>query len=167
MEAPVLVALFLGCASPEERAAAEYVAALEPLLDENALVAERLGLAAAAVFRGESHGTAVRVAWQSELVPLAAHLQDQAKLLVVPPDWTDTHRALVEVWGARADAYRDLANAVNEGDDALWSTANARAHAAKVDEERWFISTNVRLQPYQLTATQFPARHPAARATAE
>lgn len=152
------VLLLIACATPEKRAAQAYTAGLEPLLDENALVAEQLGFLAASVYQESKTAAEIRASWKRDVVPLAHHLRDQAGSATVPAGWAETHAGLVAIWGIRAEAYSDLADAIDAADEHMWTAASQRAYEAKVAEERWFISADERLAPFGLSVPQFPGR---------
>lgn len=152
-----LSALLLAC-TPDPLAveARQYVVDLDPILQENGLVAERLLIQAAAAYDGKVQPRDTRLAWTADIVPLAEHLRDQAVAVQAPASWTQDHKELVDIWTRRADGYRDLAESVDTGDPALFKDGRAKADNAKVDEETWFRDTNARLEPFGLYVDQFP-----------
>lgn len=150
--------LLLACtpAPPGADAARAYADALEPLLEENGHVADRLLYVAADVYNGKADAAAARAAWEDDVVPLAEHLRDQAVLVQAPPDWAPSHQTLVEIWTQRAESYRDISEAIDLGDPEVWKKARSTANDAKLREEAWFRDTNQRMQAYGITLDQFP-----------
>lgn len=133
-----------------------YAQSLEPLLDENGLVADRLLETAAAVYNGTAASTEVKLAWVQDIVPLAEHLRDQAVLVQPPVEYAEDHRQLVEIWSTRADAYREIGDALVSGDLEQWKKGREQADDAKLREEAWFRATNEKLQPHGVSLDQFP-----------
>lgn len=154
----MLFALMIACAKPgpAEIDAQQYVIAVDPLLLENGLVAQRLLAEASDVYDGKAQGKDVKAAWIDDIAPLTEHLRDQASALSPPPSWNDSHKGLVDIWTIRADGYRDIAEAVVIGDPEMFKLGRDKADTAKLREETWFRDANARLQPYGLYLDQFP-----------
>lgn len=155
-----LLTLLTLCAcgpSPEALEASDYVHALQPYLMDNALLARRMLTVASDVFNGGIDGKRLEQRWDTEVVPLAEHLCDQARLLEVQGlEWSARHNVLTNAWCERAEAYRDIAGALRLEDTALWEHAKSQANAAKLDEESWFKDTNGYLSAFGLSLDQFP-----------
>jgi len=152
----ILTAL-VGCTpTPETKEATAYVEAVQPVLFENAALARRVLALAADVVDERTTPQKLAVAWSKEIVPVAAHLHDQATLIEPTGPWAAPHDALVVLWGDRADAYAALSEAVDRGDEAAWQAARERSDAVKVSEERWFTDINDRLRVHRLSIEPFP-----------
>lgn len=150
-----------GCASPPETVdARDWADDLTPVLVENGLVWERMLTTAAAVHDGNLDVDGAITAWDRDLVPLAEHVRDQAALVQAPNAWAADHAALVAVWAARAESYRDLSVALRQGDTERWRNARANADKAKLDEEGWFRATNEKLRSLGVTLDQYPTDAP-------
>lgn len=161
MRTPVVVSLVLlavACQPPDPagRTAEQYTDALEPLLYENGMLAERVLFAASDVYNDAADAEATRTVWHEEIVPVARHLADQAAVTLTPAEWSPTHGQLVETWNDRADAYLEIEIAIEEGDREGWTAARKKADDAKLREEEWFRSLNTQLAPYGLAVDQFP-----------
>jgi hypothetical protein len=155
---PLLLALLGGC-KPEDPALSDahrYLGALAPVLAENGLLARRLLDASATLYNDPTAQSEVKLAWTHDLVPLAEHLRNQADLVDAPPTWDAEHEALIDIWTARSEAYREIAESMHQGDADLWLSARQQADKAKLDEEAWFKEANDRLGPLGLTVDQFP-----------
>jgi hypothetical protein len=153
----VLVAL-AGCQpnDPAEQSARQYASSLEPLLAENGLLFNVLLDASADVYNGKTVTAETRVSWDRDVVPLAEHLRDQGLLVLPPPEWAADHKGLVEIWTTRAEAYRNISNAMAVGDLDQWKSGRDQADTAKLAEEEWFRGANSRLSPYGIVLDQFP-----------
>ena len=141
---------------PEERAARDYVDALQPLLQENSLLADEVLSTAATLFNGARDTEDVEKRWRENVVPIADHLQHQAAILSPPDDWAKRHDELVKLWDSRAGAYRSLLTSLEDGDREGWEQAREQSDKSKLDEEKWFQQVNVDLDPYKLSVDQFP-----------
>ena len=152
------MSLLAGCPQPGATTgpAHTYAQSLEPLLDENGLVAERLLETAAEVYNGKAASAEVKLAWAQDVVPLAEHLRDQAVLVQPPVEYADDHKQLVEIWSTRADAYREIADALRSGDMDQWKKGREQADDAKLREEAWFRATNEKLSAHGVALDQFP-----------
>lgn len=152
-----LLPALVGCTpTPETKEATAYVEAVQPVLFENAALARRVLALAADVVDERTTPQKLAVAWSNEIVPVSAHLHDQAALIEPPGPWAVPHEGLVDLWGDRAAAYSALADAVDRGDEAAWQAARDRADTVKVAEERWFTDINERLRVHRLALEPFP-----------
>ncbi len=153
-----LTTLLASCAqfNPALREDRAYVRALMPLLQDNALLSERVLVEAAAIYNEKSEPEKLGDTWAAEIVPLAEHLHNQSAFVQAPETWTEHHGELVDIWGDRARAYRTLADAIATADDEQWRTARDLADGVKLAEEKWFQSANERLTPNGLAVDQFP-----------
>jgi hypothetical protein len=157
MWTPWIAVLLLACGpDPTNVAARTYADSLQPLLDENGLLALHLLDAAADVHDAKATSEQTRVTWETDIVPLAEHLRDQALIVDAPPDWAADHKGLTDIWTARADAYREISEAIAQGDGELWKRGREEADTAKLAEETWFQRANERLGPAGVTLDQFP-----------
>jgi hypothetical protein len=170
MTTTFLLALWAACAppSPESRAAAAYLDALQPLLADNGLLYDTMTSAAGAAEGTPERQQATTEVWANDITPLAEHLRDQAGRVVPPSGWEEPHHTLTAVWTDRARAYRAIATALAQHDSDAFRDGQRRSDAAKAAEEEWFRSTNLRLAPLghgiaqypQLTGANVVAPHP-------
>ena len=151
-------ALFSGCDRFDPQVAEDraYVRLLIPILQDNALLSERILIEAAAVYNKTSEPEKLATSWNQEIVPLAEHLHSQASFAKPPESWTSQHGELVDIWGDRAQAYRALSDAIGTADDSQWQASRDLADGIKLAEEKWFASTNARLDQSRLSVDQFP-----------
>lgn len=145
----------LGCTGAGD-ATQQYITSLNPLLQENGLLAERVLTLAAQIYNDASKPDQVADAWGRQVVPVAEHLADQASFVVPPPEYTQDHSEIVQIWTDRADAYRKLSEAIQTGDTTGWNAARQSADAVKLREERWFDRLNDRLSPTGLIVDPYP-----------
>ena len=136
--------------------AADYVVQLQPVLFENAALADRVLALSVAVSEKKATPDQVRKAWDDDIVPLAEHLHAQVSFVQPPSAWAESHAQLVDLWGDRAAAYRSLSIATDEGDEKRWREARALADGVKLHEEDWFRSTNQRLAGWHLSVDPYP-----------
>lgn len=149
--------LLAGCArDPVDPQTAAWVHQLRPLLAENGLLAARVLHAATDVHNGEASPTTAALAWESEIVPLALNLRDQAELVQAPVRHEADHKRLIAIWDARATGYGDISRAIDEGDETRWKRGRSLADKAKLDEEAWFNDVNLRLGPQGIHLDQYP-----------
>lgn len=153
---PLLLTLGCAPAAQPDPAAKAYADALQPLVQENGLVAERVLEVAADVYNGKAVSADTRKVWRDELAPMAEHLRNQAALVQAPPEWSADHTELVTIWTLRSDAWQDISEALEAGDPDLWKTGRSRSDEAKLQEESWFRKTNERLASQGITLDQFP-----------
>lgn len=153
-----LLLLMSGCnlLNTERREAASYAAQLDPLLQENSLLADQVLGTAASVYNGTARPPEVKEKWSQDIVPLARHLADQAAVLRPPDAWLASHEELVGTWTERQAAYVDIEEAMIKGDRELWESARKASDDAKLREEKWFQTTNARLSSFRLSIDQFP-----------
>ncbi len=142
-------------ADPERQAAEVYAQSLEPLLQENGLIADTVLGTAAAIYDGRAPEN-LPARWSDEIVPLSEHLYDQSRMLSVPDAWNAEHQLLIAIWKKRAEAYRDLSEATLLGDAKRWTAARKQANDAKLEEETWFNNTNERLGKSDVKIDQYP-----------
>lgn len=152
-----LLFLLAGCAlDPDAEQAAGYVVDLQPVLFENAALADRVLALSVSVSEKKASPEQIRKAWDDEIVPLAEHLHDQASFVRPPPAWAESHAQLVDLWADRAAAYRALSVAIEEGDEKRWRDARALADGVKLHEEQWFRTTNQKLAGWHLAVDPYP-----------
>ena len=153
----LLTAALCACTTqPPPHDTASDVKQLHPLLHENGLLADKVLEAATDVHNGRASPTAASSAWENEIVPLAAHLHVQAEIVQAPTTWADAHGKLVSIWGARAEGYQLVSEAVNSGAESRWKRGRALADQAKLNEETWFKDANARLSVYGMELDQYP-----------
>lgn len=154
---PLAALLTAACGPPAVPAdTAIYLGQLQPLLQENGLLAERILEAAAQVHNGRSSPTAASATWQEEVVPIARHLHDQALRVDAPAAWAADHDRLTQIWGSRADGYTEISVGITRGERGAWQRGRALADQAKLDEEAWFTEAQKRVRPYGVELDQYP-----------
>lgn len=153
-----LILVLSGCnqLDPATTATTDYLNLLQPLLQENSLLAERVLFQAAGIYNEATKPSQVATAWTSEIVPLAEQLHHQASFVVAPEAWSQRHSGLVDIWGERATAYRNLGEAIRLGDAALWNDSRKKADAVKLAEEDWFNDLNRAVGPLGLVVDPYP-----------
>lgn len=153
---PLLI--LAGCAAfDSERAdAILYIQAVQPLMAENSLLAERTLAIASTLHDGSATDASVLEGWTTEIVPLSQHLHLQAARVDVPETWTDLHGELVGIWTERTIAYRDLGEGVVLADTAIWERAKNRHQAAIDREQAWFQTVSTQLAAHELMLEQYP-----------
>lgn len=151
-----LLALACG-ASPEADDAAAYVAAVEPVLHDNARLAQRFLTDASLVKKRTTDGSKLAEELAQTLAPEAEALA-RAAAGVQPstPALAETHAGLVKAWSDRSAAYAAMRDAWAAGDLAAWDAAVKKNTQSKIDEERYFTEVNRYLAPYELRLDQYP-----------
>jgi hypothetical protein len=151
-----LVVVLGGCGASDDETT-QYLNALQPLMQENGLLAERVLLQAAKIYNNEAvKPDQVADAWIHEIVPIAEHLHNQASFVAPPSSFATTHADLVLIWGDRALAYRNLGEAIQTGNTDEWNKARELANQVKLREERWFDTLNGALAPSNLMVDPYP-----------
>lgn len=156
---PLVGIAMLACPSidPQERAAIEYANALQPLMLENSLLAERMLFMAARVYNNDlPKEGGLTPTWTSEIVPLARHLAVQAENTPVPDEWKEDHAALVVIWTDRANGYQGLGEALVLADRKRWKAARDLLGSVTQNEERWFMKVNAKLRPMEFDIDAYP-----------
>lgn len=152
-----LLLLAFSCSSDSaSRSAATYVDQLQPLLQENSLLAERVLFQAANIYNEAARPEDVAKKWEDDITPIAEHLYFQAKLVEPPDDWTTQHGELVDIWGERARAYRDISESLRLADRSLWEKGRNAAENVKLSEENWFERANEKLGVLNVTLDPYP-----------
>jgi hypothetical protein len=151
-------ALFAACLQPDPATlvATQYYELLRPLLHENSLLAERVLIQAARVYNEGDAAPALSSDWVGDVVPIAEHLHHQASFVVAPDPYAATHAELVDLWGRRALAYRQVGEAVFTADVASFTVARKQADELKLQEERWFDRLNETMAPLGLLVDPYP-----------
>ncbi|MEO0600009.1 MAG: hypothetical protein AAF211_01145 [Myxococcota bacterium] len=153
---PVLL-MVLACGSDSaSRSASTYVGQLQPLLQENSLLAERVLFQAAAIYNNAARPDDVANKWETDITPIAEHLHFQAKLVPAPEEWSETHEGLVEIWGDRARAYRDISEGLRQADREAWDRGSTAAEEVKLEEEDWFDKLNDKLGAMNVNLDPYP-----------
>jgi len=151
---------FAGCAMLQPGGADQlaYAEAIQPLLAENTVLADEVLGLAAEVYNdnAEADVDALTEAWRTDVVPLAEHLHAQAALVKPPDAYIERHKDLVTVWASRAEAYRDLSEALALSDAERWAQARELANEVKLEEEEWFRTINADFGQNGLLIDQFP-----------
>ncbi len=153
------LALFiLACAGGGEVEPAQaYVTALQPVMTENAALAQRFLTEASRIKKQETDGAALAELLAKELSPAADKLaRDAAAVEPNDPRITDAHALLVKAWADRAAAYAAMRDAWAAGDVAAWDAAVKKNTQAKLDEESYFATINALLAPDELVLEQYP-----------
>ena len=141
---------------PAGQATTEYLTRLQPLLQENSLLAERVLLQAAAIYNDATKPEQVATAWSGDIVPIAEHLHHQSSFVAAPDVWAAKHNELVAIWGDRALAYRNIGEAIKLADAEQWKSARELADGVKLREEKWFDTLNEAVAPMGLVVDPYP-----------
>ena len=141
---------------PAATATTEYLTRLQPLLQENSLLAERVLLQAAAIYNDAAKPEQVAAAWTSDIVPIAEHLHYQSAFVAAPDVWAANHNELIAIWGDRALAYRNIGEAIKLADPEAWKSARELAEGVKVREETWFDALNKAVGPMGMVVDPYP-----------
>jgi hypothetical protein len=157
---PMLIPLTLflglsGCTAGDDDTT-RYLTALQPLLQENGLLAERVLLQASKIYNEAVKPDQVSEAWIHEIVPVSEHLYNQAGFVQPPSTYAQTHADLVLIWGDRALAYRNLGEAIQTGNSDEWNKARDLANQVKLREEKWFDTLNQSLAASNLSVDPYP-----------
>jgi hypothetical protein len=152
---PVMVLLGVACGGGGD-ATTTYLDELDPLLQENGLLAERVLTLAAQIYNDSARPEQIADSWGRSVVPIAEHLADQASFVEPPQSYAQAHAEIVQIWGDRAVAYRSLSEAIQTGDTDAWNAARNSADAVKLREERWFDTLNERVGPTGLIVDPYP-----------
>lgn len=147
-----------GCSSqsPQTRSAIEYLNAVQPVMLENSLLAERVLGMAAQIYDRDLPPDGFGPPWAQDVVPIATHLPLQAELLTVPEEWREPHDNLVAIWTDRASAYQGMSEALALADRPRWKSARDLVVQVVEREETWFINVNARLGTMELQLDQYP-----------
>ncbi|HHO53638.1 MAG TPA: hypothetical protein ENK18_22890 [Deltaproteobacteria bacterium] len=152
-----LLLLTLSCQTdPAARAATTYINQLQPLLQENGLLAEHVLFQAAAIYNKADRQGDVAKAWSTSVVPLAEHLYDQSTFIEPPEQWVSSHDELVEIWGVRAQAYRNISEGLQMADQEAWESGRLQAQTATQKEELWFDQVNTIIAPMGFLIDAYP-----------
>ncbi len=141
---------------PATLAATDYFEKLRPLLHENSILTERVLFQAAKVYNEADKVPPLAPDWTGEVVPLAEHLHHQASFVSAPDPYAEQHAKLVDLWGRRALAYRQIGEAVFTSDLATFIDARKKADELKLEEERWFDHLNEAMAPLGLLVDPYP-----------
>ena len=152
----LLIVGWLGCANPGQEAAEAYVRDLQPLLVENAALADQVLVQGAAIYNEAAGPREVAAAWESKIVPMAEHLAAQASFAQPPGPFEGTHGKLVKVWTDRATAYRGLSEATRTANAELWNAARAKVDEVHAQEHAFFDALNAQLSPAGLQVDPYP-----------
>jgi hypothetical protein len=147
--------MVLGCGGGGDATTA-YLDQLEPLLQENGLLTERVLTLAAQIYNDSARAEQIADSWGRSVVPIAEHLADQASFVEPPAVYAQAHAEIVQIWGDRAVAYRSLSEAIQTGDTEGWNAARNSADDVKLREERWFDGLNERVAPLGLIVDPYP-----------
>jgi hypothetical protein len=151
-----ILSVLLACNAGPGDATSEYLVRLQPLLQENGVLAEQVLFQAASVYNEAVKPEQVADSWTHDVVPLAEHLHNQASFVTAPDDFGSVHTELVQIWGDRALAYRNLGEAIQTGDIEEWNKARELADSVKLREEKWFDRLNTTLAPSGLIVDPYP-----------
>ncbi|MEZ4241224.1 MAG: hypothetical protein R3F59_34705 [Myxococcota bacterium] len=152
---PLWLALAAGCGGAGD-ATSTYLDQLDPLLQENGLLAERVLTLAAQIYNDSARPEQIADSWGRTVVPIAEHLADQASFVEPPQPYVQAHQEIVQIWGDRATAYRSLSEAIQTGDTEGWNAARNLADDVKLREESWFYALNERVGPMGLIVDPYP-----------
>lgn len=141
---------------PASAATTDYLTKLQPLLQENSLLAERVLFQAAAIYNEAVKPEQVAESWTTDIVPIAEHLAHQASFVAPPEPYATRHEQLAVIWTDRAGAYRNLGEAIRTADAEQWNAARRAADDVKLAEERWFDDLNEQLAGQGLVVDPYP-----------
>jgi len=151
--------LMIGCGSegsgPGSQEAAVYIELMTPLIHENRLLADQVLQTAADLHNGETKNEDALERWNKDIIPLANHLFHESAILRTPPEWSEKHGVLIDIWETRSKAYEEIAQAIERGDRAVWERAKTHSGQAKIREESWFNETNKTLSPMSLRLSPY------------
>jgi hypothetical protein len=147
---------WMGCATPGQADAEAYVRGLQPLLVENAALADQVLLQGAAIYNDAAGPKDVAAAWEKRIVPMAEHLAAQASFAEPPPPYAGPHGELVKIWTDRATAYRGMSEATRTANADLWNAARAKVDEVHAQEHGFFNELNVQLSPMGLQVDPYP-----------
>ncbi|MBX2803653.1 MAG: hypothetical protein KTR31_38610 [Myxococcales bacterium] len=153
---PLLLVLASCQVDPAARSTTEYLTKLQPLLQENSLLAERVLFQASAVYNGATRPDEVSDAWTTDIVPVAEHLHHQSTFVAAPAEWSATHANLVAIWGERANAYRSISEGLRTADQETWDSGRKLAETVKIREEEWFDMVNNTVAPMGFMLDAYP-----------
>jgi len=153
------VFLLAGCGpDPQEEAARTYAAAMAPLLEENAGLAESFLLLAEKIRKKRSTPQDVADELKNEVIPRAKKLRDGA--VTVRPNQlalSSVHGEIVRAWKTRVSAYERMLQAWDSGNLAAFNGAANEHLKVYKKEARYFKNTAQVLAPYGLKLEQYPS----------
>ena len=158
MVQPYIILAFLACGpNSRERAATAYAAEMQLLLDENKAIGREFLDVASSIKKGklDTHGVAKR--FTERVVPRAVDLAKKVEEIEAGTDnLAQVHGEISRAWQIRADAYRQLRIAWNDGDLQSYTRALHDHRAVEKAEARYLEATNTILAPYQLSLDPYP-----------
>ncbi|MEQ1565699.1 MAG: hypothetical protein ABMA64_08680 [Myxococcota bacterium] len=153
---PITVALTLGGCAGTDDETTQYLSQLQPLLQENGLLAERVLLQSAKIYNEAVKPDQVAEAWITDIVPVAEHLHNQSSFVTPPSSYAQSHADLVLIWGDRALGYRNLGEAIQTGNTDEWNKARDLIRDVTLREEKWFDTLNTALAPSKIMVDPYP-----------
>jgi hypothetical protein len=155
---PTALLLLLACSQdPARDAAAAYVEAMTPILDENVSLYRAQMDIAEGVFQGTLSVPDIVRRYDEQIMPSAGAIRDRAKTVETQaPELARAHALVVEAWTERAQAYVGILEAYRAGDLAAFDAASAANLASKVKEDQYFEQTVAVLAPLELALPSAP-----------
>lgn len=143
---------------PEATAAAAYVAAMAPVVAENAALDRQFLDLAGKLRSGSLAGAGVATQVEANLLPSARAVVEKAKQVQPAiPALRAVHDKGVEAWSARAEAYAGVTAAYKAADLAAFDAALSAEKRARDAEAAWFAELDAALAPYGQRLDPFPA----------
>lgn len=150
-----------GCrpSDPVEEASTAYVAAMKPLLVDNAALSRTFLDIAGGLKQMRLTGDAVGKRFSTGIVPTARDLAERAEEISPgTPELSAAHAMLVQAWEDRADAFAAAVSAWKVGDLDRLDRATEAAKRTHAEEDRYFKQVDAILKPYGLALEPYPAR---------
>jgi len=158
MVLPYIILALLGCGpNSQERAAIAYATEMQALLDENKAIGREFLDVAASIKKDslDTHGVAKR--FTERIVPRAVDLSKKVEQIEPGTEsLAKVHGEISRAWQIRADAYRQLRIAWNDGDLQGYTRALHDHRAVEKAETRYLNATNMILARYQVTLDPYP-----------
>ncbi len=158
MVLPYIILALLGCGpNSQERAAIAYATDMQALLDENKAIGREFLDVAASIKKDslDTHGVAKR--FTERIVPRAVDLSRKVEEIEPGTEsLAKVHGEIARAWQIRADAYRQLRIAWNDGDLQGYTRALHDHRAVEKAETRYLNATNTILAPYRLSLDPYP-----------
>lgn len=150
--------LLSACGSdPVAQDAADYSAAMEPVMQANAALGAEFLTLATKVNGEELPPDKVGRRWNRKVLPAAEQVVVSAQQVQpTSPQLVELHTELTQSWQARLEAYQAIDAAWTAGDPAAMKIANQSNVQAKLAEEAALARTNALLAGYDLYLDPFP-----------
>lgn len=150
--------VLLSCGpSAQKRAAADYVSAMTPLLQDNTKLSRAFLDLAAQVKKQRTLPQEVADQLETDFIPAARSLRDGAS--AIAPETSPLggiHMGLVRAWTNRVSAYEGMHKAWASGDLADFEGVAVDHQTVFKAEARYFDSVNTTLGEHGLSLSQYP-----------